>query len=133
MVTYRFRRIEDGGYSVQLGDGSDLCHIWPTEDGQWRACAYTGRTVGYAPTRRLAADLIRTHGTPDDPAILLQEYAVAMDEQAAAEDRVAMCTDRRASALAQLHAQGWPLSWIAEQVGLSRARVQQLVERGRGV
>ncbi|KMV23324.1 hypothetical protein [Mycobacterium heckeshornense] len=65
---------------------------------------------------------------------LIGDYLDAMAEQACAETQVAKWADRRAYALARLHdTYGWPLQRIADAVCLSRARVQQLVERGRSV
>lgn len=64
---------------------------------------------------------------------LVGDYLDAMAEQACAETAVAKWSDRRAYALAQLHAHGWSLARIAGVVCLSRARVQQLVARGTEV
>jgi DNA-directed RNA polymerase specialized sigma24 family protein len=66
----------------------------------------------------------------DDP---LERYARAGAEQAAAEQLVSYLTDLRARCLAELHVDGWSYARIAGSTGLSRARVQQLVERGRDV
>ena len=55
----------------------------------------------------------------------------AMD--AAAEEAVTRLSDLRARCLAELHYDGWSYAKIAEAVGISRARVQQLVERGSDV
>lgn len=64
---------------------------------------------------------------------LIGDYLDAMAELANAKADVTTWSDRRAYTLAKLHAHGWSLARIAEAVCLSRARVQQLVERGRGV
>lgn len=64
---------------------------------------------------------------------LIGDYLDAMAEQACADAEVAKWSDRRAYALAKLHAHGWSLQRIADVICLSRARVQQLVERGRQV
>ena len=66
----------------------------------------------------------------DDP---LDRYERAVQEQAAAEEAVTRLSDLRARCLAELHYDGWSYAKIAEAVGISRARVQQLVERGSDV
>jgi len=63
----------------------------------------------------------------------LGAYAEAMTEQAVAEAEVAKWADRRALAVARLSGDGWSYARIGEALGLSRSRVQQLVERGREV
>lgn len=74
----------------------------------------------------------RPQRTPEVDA-LLDKYRAAMAEQARVEAELAECSDRRARALTKLHAHGWSFARIAKAVCLSRARVQQLVERGRDV
>ncbi len=66
----------------------------------------------------------------DDP---LDRYRRATCEHVAAAASVGRMTDLRARALAELHVDGWSFARIAGAVGLTRSRVQQLVERGRGV
>lgn len=44
---------------------------------------------------------------------------------------VTVAADARAKALSDLHDLGWSYQRIATEIGLTRARVQQLVERGR--
>jgi DNA-directed RNA polymerase specialized sigma24 family protein len=51
----------------------------------------------------------------------------------AAESVVTLVADLRARAAADLRVEGWSLSQIAEELGVSRARAQQLVARGRDV
>jgi DNA-directed RNA polymerase specialized sigma24 family protein len=64
---------------------------------------------------------------------LIGDYLDAMAEQTCAEGEVAKWSDRRAYALAKLHAHGWSYQRISDVVCLSRSRVQQLVERGADV
>jgi DNA-directed RNA polymerase specialized sigma24 family protein len=63
----------------------------------------------------------------DDP---LDRYHRAGLEQQAAEALVTRMTNLRARCLAELNVDGWSYGKIARETGLSRARVQQLVERG---
>ena len=63
----------------------------------------------------------------------LDRYSKAGQAQAAAEAVVTRLSDLRARCLAELHADGHSLAQIARATGLSRARAQQLVERGRDV
>ncbi|MGV7251943.1 helix-turn-helix domain-containing protein [Mycobacterium kansasii] len=66
----------------------------------------------------------------DDP---LARYEHAGREQQSAEAVVTRMSDLRARCLAELHADGWSYATIAAATGLSRARVQQLVQRGADV
>ena len=78
----------------------------------------------------------RQQATPDwwdDIADPVARYGRAGQEQAAAEAVVTRLSDLRARCLAELHTDGWSYARIAQETGLSRARVQQLVERGRDV
>jgi DNA-directed RNA polymerase specialized sigma24 family protein len=65
--------------------------------------------------------------------VMIDTYREATAAQARAEAEVKATTDRRAYAVAQLHADGWSLGRIAGVLGVTRARVQQLVKRGRTV
>ena len=67
------------------------------------------------------------------PASRLAAYRRACKAQDKAEASASRAADLRARALADLHAEGWTYWAIAAGTGLSRARVQQLVERGREV
>jgi hypothetical protein len=69
---------------------------------------------------------------------LIKDYLDAMVQQGhaeGAEDEVAKSKwlDRRAYALARLHAHGWSYQRISEVLFLSRTGVQRLVERGTDV
>jgi DNA-directed RNA polymerase specialized sigma24 family protein len=66
----------------------------------------------------------------DDP---LDRYERAGREQRSAEALVTRLTDLRARCLAELHIDGWSYARIGQATGLSRSRVQQLVERGGNV
>lgn len=66
----------------------------------------------------------------DDP---MDRYRRAGRAQADAEAVVTRLSDLRARCLAELHVDGWSYARIAEATGISRARVQQLVERGRDI
>jgi len=74
--------------------------------------------------------LLAEYRTLDDP---LDRWDMAKRLQAQAEQIVTLSTDMAARALAELHVDGWSYARIAEVVGVSRARVQQIVERGREV
>lgn len=63
----------------------------------------------------------------------LDRYERACREQTAAEAAVTKMSDLRARCLAELHHDGWSHAKIAEAVGISRSRAQQLVERGGDV
>jgi DNA-directed RNA polymerase specialized sigma24 family protein len=66
----------------------------------------------------------------DDP---LDRYQRAGLEQQAYEALVTRMADLRARCLAELHVDGWTYAKIAQETGLSRSRVQKLVERGINV
>lgn len=66
----------------------------------------------------------------DDP---LDRYQAAARWSTTAQGLVSWLSDLRARALAELHVEGWSYAKIAAETGLTRARVQQLVERGREV
>lgn len=63
----------------------------------------------------------------------LAAYREAERQLAAADAEVTRSADRRAAAVAALSGDGWSYARIAAQLRVSRARVQQLVERGRQV
>lgn len=63
------------------------------------------------------------------PAVI--DYYQAMTDQAVAEASVTESTNRRAAAVAAMHADGWSYQTIANVIGLTRSRVQQLAERGK--
>lgn len=63
----------------------------------------------------------------------LAMYRDAVDRQRAAEADVKRWTDARAVAVASMASGGMSLAEIAAELGLSRARAQQLVARGRTV
>ncbi len=66
--------------------------------------------------------------TPDDPAARFAALTARAGELAADLERVA---DERALIAATWHAGGLSFARIAELAGVTRARAQQLVERGR--
>lgn len=66
----------------------------------------------------------------DDP---LDRYELAGRKQVEAQEAVVRLSDLRARALAELHVDGWSFAKIAAATGITRARAQQLVERGRDV
>lgn len=61
----------------------------------------------------------------------LDEYAAATKQMEQAQAEVKRLGDARARALAQLNAEGLSYGKIAAQVGISRGKVQNLVERGQ--
>lgn len=61
----------------------------------------------------------------------LDEYTDATARVEAAQAEVKKYGDVRARTLAKLNADGWSYGKIAKAVGLSRGKVQKLVERGR--
>ena len=87
----------------------------------WAAAASTGEP----------ADLEAALGAALSTGSPMDRYLTAGLDLAVAEAEVARCADERARALADLHGEGWSYARIAEATGLSRARAQQLVERGR--
>lgn len=79
------------------------------------------------PTRDALVAHYRSWDDPLDRAHAAAQWATTAD------GLVSFLADLRARALAELHVEGWSYGRIAEATGLSRARVQQLVERGRAV
>lgn len=69
-------------------------------------------------------------GSIDDP---LDRYQRALVEQRAAEIAATRAADLRARVCAELHLDGWSYARIATAIGVTRARAQQLVNRGRDV
>jgi len=71
----------------------------------------------------------------DDFAILQTrwygQFLDASVQQQTAEVALALTAARRATALAELHDDGWSLAAIAEACGLTRTRVCQLIARDR--
>jgi DNA-directed RNA polymerase specialized sigma24 family protein len=65
------------------------------------------------------------------PADPLTQYLELTREQEAHDAASRRLAALRAQTLAGMHAAGSSYAQIAEQTGLTRARVQQLVERGR--
>ncbi|QVJ03094.1 hypothetical protein KGD82_13750 [Nocardiopsis eucommiae] len=61
----------------------------------------------------------------------LDEYNEATTRSEAAQAELKKHGDARARALAKLNEAGWSYGKIAGEVGLSRGKVQNLVERGR--
>lgn len=74
--------------------------------------------------------LIARYRTMDDPVIRDGFASGVMDDAAAL---VTLASDMRARVVAELHMDGWSFAKIATELGLSRSRVQQLVQRGRDV
>lgn len=66
--------------------------------------------------------------TPDE----VRRYRGLTARQAAAQATVNDLAGERAALLAHWHARGLSYATIAERTGLTRARVQKMVERGRG-
>lgn len=66
----------------------------------------------------------------DDP---LARFEASGRRMAEAEKAVGRLADLRARALAELHVDGWSFASIAAATGMTRARAQQLVQRGRDV
>lgn len=63
----------------------------------------------------------------------LERYRTAVAGYEAAEARVRRFADARAVAVWDLARGGWSLSKISGELGVTRARVSQLIERGRGL
>lgn len=88
-------------------------------------------TTGYAPE---PADVAAHLATLDDNVWggdPLPAYLEATRAQALHQAVAAAIADRRAVLLARMHDGGASYRQIADVTGLTRARVQQLVERGR--
>lgn len=66
--------------------------------------------------------------TPDQA---LERYREAVEALALSRIEAGEAANQRAQALHWLHQLGWSYQKIATEVGLTRARVQQLVEKGR--
>jgi DNA-directed RNA polymerase specialized sigma24 family protein len=81
--------------------------------------------------QELAAILDGLIGDPADDEHDLAWYAHLTSRQALLTAAVDEVAGMRARALAGLHAQGQSYGQIAAVTGLTRGRVQQLVERGR--
>lgn len=62
---------------------------------------------------------------------LTTRYVEATERESMRRIEADQAAEDRASALAEMHELGASYGKLAELVGLSRARVQQLVERGR--
>lgn len=61
---------------------------------------------------------------------LLTKYQRATEREARLRVRADQAALERATAVAEIHAYGLSYAEIADNTGLSRSRVQQLVERG---
>jgi DNA-directed RNA polymerase specialized sigma24 family protein len=88
-------------------------------------------TTGYEPD---PADVAEYLDALDDTAWggdPLPAYLEATRAQVLHQAVAAAIADRRAELLARVHANGASYQTIADMVGLTRGRVQQLVERGR--
>lgn len=59
------------------------------------------------------------------------DYLEATIEEATWRKKADEAADRRAEALARMHDSGLSLGTLAKMTGLSRSRVQQLVDRGK--